>query len=365
MFGSFSIGRLAGIQVRVHWMFPAMVVLFATAAPPDEPWYLTVATVLLMFTCVLLHELGHSLVARRFGIRVYDITLWPLGGMARMDHIPEQSKVEAAVAIAGPAVNFVLAVLGTLAVGLGVLWQTAHGDWRTVFREGEPGHLGTTFGVLFVVYNLVLGTFNLLPAFPMDGGRVLRAVLGRFHDWVRATEIAVRVGRWIAFAMFAFGIWLWIRSGFDGGVFSLLAIALFIGWAGARELWAVRLRHGRFPFGNFAGNPGGNFAGSFGGVRFQFGGASAPRGAPGAAGAHAPREAEHDPRATRAEPEADGRSAPGDPSTGARRPLGDWKPDGFGHDRLDDDAVARLERFKGRLGQGRAPSRDGDDAQDG
>lgn len=342
-----------------------MVVLFATAAPDGEPWYLTVATVLLMFTCVLLHELGHSLVARRFGIRVYDITLWPLGGMARMDHIPEKPKVEAAVAIAGPAVNFVLAVIGALAVGLGVLWQTAHGDWRSVFREGEPGHLGTTFGVLFVVYNLVLGTFNLLPAFPMDGGRVLRAVLGRFHDWVRATEIAVRVGRWIAFAMFAFGIWLWIRGGFDGGVFSLLAIALFIGWAGARELWAVRLRHGQFPFGNLGG--------SFGGVRFQFGGANAARaGARGPSGMHGAHDAEFvdesPSRASRADEPARGEPVeqdtvtPGDPSTGARRPLANWKPDDFGHDRLDDDAVARLERFKGRLGPGRAPSRDDDDA---
>jgi Zn-dependent protease len=322
VFGSFHIGRLFGIQVRVHWMFVAMVVLLAASGP--QPWTVTVFGLGLAFTCVLLHELGHSLVAKRFGIKVYDITLWPLGGMARMDHIPENPKVEAAVAIAGPAVNFALALAAALVFGASSLLMWFDSGWREVLARRD---WLANFTGLFVLYNLVLGVFNLVPAFPMDGGRVLRAILGAFHDWVRATEIAVKVGRWIAFAMFAFGVYSLVTTGLTGGALSLILIALFVGWAGARELWAVRLRHGQFPFGSLGGR--------FGGVRFQFGGAGAPP---------APEPVRAKP--VHAEPLP---NEPGDPSTGARRPLVDWKTDGFGSERIDDSAVARLERFRGRI----------------
>ncbi|MCE9594698.1 MAG: site-2 protease family protein [Planctomycetes bacterium] len=322
MFGSFHIGRLFGIQVRVHWMFIAMVVLLA-AGTPDQPWYVTVFGIALAFTCVLLHELGHSLVAKRFGIKVYDITLWPLGGMARMDHIPEIPKVEAAVAIAGPAVNFVLATVAGLIFGASSLLTWFDSGWRDWLARSD---WIVTFTGLFVFYNLALGVFNLVPAFPMDGGRVLRAVLGAFRDWVRATEIAVTVGRVIAFAMFAFGAYTMVAHGFTSFAVSLMLVALFIGWAGARELWAVRLRHGQFPFGNFRGR--------FGGVQFQFGGAGAPAAEPTRPAAPRPEPLPND---------------PGDPSTGARRPLVEWKADGFGSGRIDDSAVARLERFRGRI----------------
>jgi hypothetical protein len=257
-----------------------------------------------------------------------DITLWPLGGMARMDHIPEQPKVEALVAIAGPAVNFLLAA-GTLAalIAMGVL-QLSVPAVRQWLESAD--WLGQS-AVVFIVYNLFLGTFNLVPAFPMDGGRVLRATIGAFRDWVRATEIAVTVGRWVAFLMFALGVFLLFRWGFNGFALSLVLIALFVGWAGTRELWAVRMRHGRFPFGGLAGE--------FGGVRFQFGG-QAP-------GASAREPADAPPRP------APPPSNAVDPETGARRPTTDWRSDGFGRERIGDDAVAKLERFQGRLAPGR------------
>ncbi|MBI5432742.1 MAG: site-2 protease family protein [Planctomycetes bacterium] len=333
MFGSFSIGRLFGIQVRVHWMFVALVVLLAASSP--QPWAHTVAEVFVGFGCVLLHELGHSLVAIRYGIRVYDITLWPLGGMARMDHIPESPKIESLVAVAGPAVNFVLAgvaIAAMLAFGLLPLSAPTLRDWFV--REDWVG----TAAAAFVLYNLLLGAFNLVPAFPMDGGRVLRAILGAFHDWVRATEIAVNVGRVVAFFTFALALFLMFRSGFDGFSISLLLIALFFGWAGTSELWAVRLRHGQFPFGNFGGQ--------FGGVRFQFGGPGAHAGA---------REPLEEPVRAAPRPEPAPSDAV-DPETGARRPVADWRTDGFGRERIDDEAIAKLERFHGRLKRGDEPA---------
>jgi Zn-dependent protease len=172
---------------------------------------------------VLLHELGHSLVAKAYGLQVIDITFWPLGGMARMSRIPEDTKIEATIALAGPAVNLALALVTLPMV--------------VVAGNGPLADLLWTF----VWMNLVLGGFNLLPAFPMDGGRVLRAVLARKGDWVRATEQAVRVGRWLALAMviFAFA---------PQGSFMLIFIAGFVWISGQKELMSMRMRHTGSPF---------------------------------------------------------------------------------------------------------------------
>src|SRR5262249_7240342 len=141
-----------------------------------------------LFGIVLLHEMAHSVVAMRFGLRVVDITLWPLGGMARMAEIPESSRIEGWIAIAGPALNFVLAAIA-LPFCL----------WSQVSDAAGP-RLQLWAYALFVS-NLMMGAFNLLPAFPMDGGRILRAFLGRKGDWVLATERAVNVGRAVAFLL--------------------------------------------------------------------------------------------------------------------------------------------------------------------
>ncbi len=308
MFSSIYIGRFFGINVRVHWTFLALFV-FLVARDPN-PVHIAVDFVML-FGIVYLHELGHSLVARHFGIQVLDITFWPLGGMARMSEMPESSKIEGWVAIAGPAVNFVLAGAGIGALAtLGAVSFLSSSANQFIASASWPVR---TLGE-FIYFNLALGIFNLVPAFPMDGGRVLRAVFATWKDWLRATELAVTIGRAFAVMMIVAGF-LTYRS---GGT-SLILIGLFVFWAGARELWAIRLKHGRIPFGPQGGRP---MASAFG----------------------APVEpatvAVHD------EPIPKG---DGDPETGARRPLGDWRSQTFGRARVSDDAIERMERFRGRL----------------
>ncbi len=230
MFGTLSLklGNVLGIPVRLHWTF--LVLLYLLLLSWDGPRLELVFMLTALFGSVLLHELGHSLVARIFGIRVIDITFWPLGGMARMTEIPESSRVEGLVALAGPAVNFLLALIGLGAFTLFELAGSARGASATAS---------------FVGVNLTMGVFNLIPAFPMDGGRILRALFAIRNDWVRATERAVAVGRVIAGFLF-FGSLALVFS--HPQYVSVALIALFVWIAGGRELFAVRMRHGRWPF---------------------------------------------------------------------------------------------------------------------
>ena len=230
MNGSIKIGNAFGIPVRIHATF--LLLVYALVALFPEPLKVLGLTGI-SFGCVLLHELGHSLVARGFGLKVMDITLWPLGGIARMSEIPEVSRIEALIAFAGPAVNFALAGIGILLLTVG----PALGFEPFVIRAFQ----------VFVVVNLLQGGFNLLPAFPMDGGRVLRAFLGRKRDWLAATEAAVRVGRSVAFLFLIGSLFLMRESAANACVLPL--IALFIWFEGTRELWSVRMRHGLAPFG--------------------------------------------------------------------------------------------------------------------
>jgi Zn-dependent protease len=294
---AFKIATLFGIPIRVHWTFLILLFFFMMAA---EFWLVAI-----LFGCVLLHELGHSLAARSFGIRVIDITFWPLGGMARMSEIPEEPRTEGLIALAGPAVNFALAALATLAI------LSAQ-----VFLGSVPGHevLG-----LFLFINLLLGGFNLLPAFPMDGGRLLRAWLARKRDWVSATETAVRVGRAVAGGMLIFTL---VMAMSNVQTFCVLPlIAIFVWFAGGRELMAVRMRHGLSPFGSV--QFGGPFTGEFRGAR------SAE-----ASWQDAPREEE-------------GGQDTGEDAGGARRPDswgGEPRRGGF-----DAETIRKLEAFRGRL----------------
>lgn len=235
MNGSFKIGTAFGIPIRVHWMFlPFVLVLIGSP-------FLIVT----LFGSVFLHELGHSLVARSFGIQVLDITFWPLGGMARMNRMPESPRVEGLVAIAGPAVNFVLV---GITLPLMLLASVAH---------PQGALMQATWS--FLTINLLLGTFNLLPAFPMDGGRIVRAFLGRRHDWVTATEKAVRIGRFVALAMVLLPLVGFLADNAAAQSFCMMpVIAAFVWFAGGQELMSVRLRHGRSPFGHampFGGAP--------------------------------------------------------------------------------------------------------------
>jgi Zn-dependent protease len=231
--GSIKIGSVLGITIRVHVLLLLLAGLMVLKVADPLMALLLMAT---LFGIVLLHEMAHSLVARRFGLRVLDITLWPLGGIARMSEIPESSRIEGWIAIAGPALNFALA-------GIALPFFL----WSQVSDAAGPGLRVWILSVF--VSNLMMGAFNLLPAFPMDGGRILRAFLGRRGDWVLATERAVNVGRAVAFLLALFGLVTWPWFGVNS--VSLILVALFVWWAGPQELHAVRARHGIDPFAAF------------------------------------------------------------------------------------------------------------------
>jgi len=225
---SIRIGSIRGITIRIHrmvlWMLGAYLFFLLLKGEDVAASLIGLGT---LIGLVLLHELGHSIAAQRLGIRVVDITIWPLGGMARMSEIPEDSRIEGLIAVAGPAVNFALAFL---AIVVGIF-------------SGLSLLSPNSFLTVFIVVNLLLGTFNLLPAFPMDGGRVLRAWFGRKGDWVGATEKAVKVGRVIAL-LFVFPGFYWSLA--------LPFIGVFVWLTGAKELLSVRMRHGLNPLTGFA-----------------------------------------------------------------------------------------------------------------
>jgi Zn-dependent protease len=226
------LGTVRGIPIRVDLLFLALVG-FLALTPGFGP--VRLAVVGLLALSVVLHELGHSLVAQRLGIRVLDITLWPLGGLARLSHVPESSGIEAKIAIAGPAVNGVLAALATPL-------------WLALVLTLGPESVATSIAGWFLAINLFMGAFNLIPAFPTDGGRLLRAWLARRRDWLTATRAAVSVGRFVSAALFGFGAL--------HGEWMLCLVAVWLWFTGGQELALVRARHARAPFAPPAGPPG-------------------------------------------------------------------------------------------------------------
>lgn len=319
MFGSFPVGRLFGITVRVHWMWLVLMLLLPLIV--DGQPLAALVGFLVLWAIVLLHELGHSWMARRFGIRTLDITLWPLGGMARMDHIPEKPKVEFWIAVAGPLVNFALAAV----VGVALLIAALAGALGP-FENLSWSPVGVAW--MFVVANLLMGVFNLLPAFPMDGGRVLRSLLALFMDWMRATSLAVFIGRMFAFAMIALGVVGMFMEWRQTLWFPLLGV--FIWLAGARELLNVRLRRAH-------ADP-----------RFAAFGFRPPFAQPGAAQRET-KVVESSPSAPA--PASELPDAASDDSSGARRPE-DPPPELDGQaprGPLSPEDIERLERFHGRL----------------
>lgn len=224
---SWKLGEFAGIAVYVHATFLLLVGWIGlanfAASQSLRAAIGAMAFILALFVCVVLHEYGHALTARRYGIKTRDITLLPIGGLARLERLPEKPEQELWVALAGPAVNVVIAAV----IGVWLLITGSEGSLAQMSVAGG-GFLERLFAV-----NLFLVAFNMLPAFPMDGGRVLRALLGRKMDHARATNIAASLGQGMAFLF-----------GFVGLFYNpfLIFIALFV-WIGAQqEASAVQLK---------------------------------------------------------------------------------------------------------------------------
>jgi Zn-dependent protease len=226
MFGSLKLGKFFGIDTYIHntfWLLP-LVVLFNNLDSGLDGIAFQLMFVFGVFFCVALHEVGHALAARAYGIGTRDITLYPLGGVASLERIPEKPWREVAVALAGPAVNVVIAL------GLLLVITLTNLQLSLSFSQYGP----ETFIVQMFIANVFLCAFNLIPAFPMDGGRVLRALLASQMDRLRATDIAVKVGAVVA------GVFL--VAGVMFGMYTLIFIAVMVWLLGQAELMAVRLR---------------------------------------------------------------------------------------------------------------------------
>jgi len=186
---SLKLGTISGIRLYLHWSFLILLGLVffydlggvGLTAAAQRLFF-----VLSLFACIVLHELGHALAARKYGIPTRDITLLPIGGVARLERMPREPKQELWVAIAGPLVNVAIAItLFALLVAIRLS--------KSTFLASQD-----SFITLLMRINLFLIAFNLLPAFPMDGGRVLRALLAQRLEYVRATRIAARIGQVMA-----------------------------------------------------------------------------------------------------------------------------------------------------------------------
>jgi Zn-dependent protease/predicted transcriptional regulator len=217
---SLRIGSVSGIGIFLHWTFLLLIVAIGAFYYVQSESLVEagagVGLILAVFGCVVLHELGHALTARRFGVGTRSITLYPIGGLARLQRIPSEPMKEFWIAIGGPAVNLVIAViLGALLLALGGSFDP------TVLRT--PG----THSIASLMWiNLALTGFNLLPAFPMDGGRVLRALLAMRQDYAQATQTAANVGQAMAILFGLFGLLSFNPI--------LLFIALFV-YVGAQQ----------------------------------------------------------------------------------------------------------------------------------
>jgi Zn-dependent protease/CBS domain-containing protein len=223
---SLNIGKVAGTVVRVHitfllflaWIFAASY----TTGGAATAWN-TLLFVVLLFLCVLLHEFGHIFTARAFGVPTPFVTLLPIGGVAQLERIPEEPWEEFLIAIAGPLVNVAITILLVVVAGAQLSPSTA----------GAVDNAQIAMVDRLASVNLFLALFNLIPAFPMDGGRVLRAALASKFGYVRATELAASIGQVVAFGL-----------GFIGLLYNpiLIFIAIFVYLAASSEAHMVALR---------------------------------------------------------------------------------------------------------------------------
>jgi Zn-dependent protease len=234
MLRSWKLGRALGIGIYVHWTFFLLVayVLYTNWGLGGSARALyAVGLLIAVFFCVVLHELGHALMARKFGISTRDITLYPIGGVARLERMSERPWEEFCIAVAGPAVNVVLALLLAVPAFLSVRAAVVQGELLASALQGNA--LFDLFAI-----NLGLVLFNLIPAFPMDGGRVLRALLTPPFGRLAATQAAAVLGGIFA-VLFVFA-GLFGIPGLLPSAPGLLLIGLFLFMVGQQELAVVQ-----------------------------------------------------------------------------------------------------------------------------
>jgi Zn-dependent protease/CBS domain-containing protein len=223
---SLSLGSIGGTAIRIHVTFLLFLVwlgaIYYRQGGATAAWQGT-ALIVLIFLCVLLHELGHVFAARRYGIKTRDVTLWPFGGIASMEQMPEKPGQELIVALAGPAVNVAIAIAL-------LLWLGPRLNPENLTQIENPA---VSLAVKLAGANIMLVLFNLIPAFPMDGGRVLRALLAMWVGNARATELAAGIGQGFAVMFAVLGI-------FYNPM--LIVIALFIFLAASGEAAQAQLR---------------------------------------------------------------------------------------------------------------------------
>ncbi|MBY3218946.1 site-2 protease family protein, partial [Rhizobium laguerreae] len=223
---SFKIGTVGGTVIRVHITFALLLVWIWLAhyrvGGAPAAWQ-GIAFILSVFACVVLHEFGHIVAARYFGIKTPDITLLPIGGVARLERMPEEPHQELLIAIAGPLVNLAIAGLIVLVLGASV-------GVEQIIEVDDPK---ISFLTRLAGVNIFLVFFNMIPAFPMDGGRVLRAALASHLTWSRATQIAAMIGQGLAFVF-----------GFIGLFYNplLIFVGIFVYLAAAAEAQNAQIR---------------------------------------------------------------------------------------------------------------------------
>jgi Zn-dependent protease/CBS domain-containing protein len=225
---SLKVGQLAGTVVYVHVTFFVLLAWIGVAGGLEKGSLAAAAEAvgftMTLFACVVLHEFGHAFMARRFGIRTRDIVLFPFGGMGRLERIPEVPSQEFLIALAGPAVS--VGIAAALFAALRLLGSSPQ------LEEFATRDLPFAERLMFI--NAGLAVFNLLPAFPMDGGRVLRALLAMRFDYVHATEVAARIGQGIA-ALFAIvGVLM------PNPILVIIAIFVWMGAAGEAGLAQIK-----------------------------------------------------------------------------------------------------------------------------
>jgi Zn-dependent protease/predicted transcriptional regulator len=224
---SFQIAKFFGIPIKVHITFFLLLIFigfYGSRIQGARSGLFGIASIILIFLCVVIHEFAHSLVARKYGVKIRDIILLPIGGVSEMEELPSQPKQEINVALVGPLTSIVLSLIFFLA-------------YRLLFPEASTVNISIFQGNLLLnlfAINLMLGLFNLLPAFPMDGGRVLRGLLGLRMDLLRATRIAVGIGEFLAILFFFIGLFFnpWL---------ALIAVFIFLGAEGEKRATELKV----------------------------------------------------------------------------------------------------------------------------